>query len=194
MITNKLTKTIVITGATATGKTTLCRRLLTHFLVEPKPVHMTRELRKGEIENVDAICIGEDEFKNKFEQGIYIQDSLESMYFGNAYYGCPFEWITSTTTGDYTCVVSPTVMVAKKLKAQLGNKIVWIHLSADKDVLVERLHKRSPDMKIVDVQARMDRLAVKVDVTGSDILIDTSHLNAWEIFFQAMVKVNLCAE
>jgi len=45
MIANKLTKSVVITGGSGTGKTTLCRRLLTHFLLEPIPVHMTRKIR-----------------------------------------------------------------------------------------------------------------------------------------------------
>jgi guanylate kinase len=194
MITNKLGKTVVITGAAATGKTTLCRRLLTHFLVNPKPVHMTRKLRDGEIENVDAVFLTEEEFMLKFEQGVYIQDSLDSTYFSGAYYGCPLDWIESTDNGDYTCVVSPTILVARKIKERLGKKVVWIHLSADKDTLIERLRERSPHMRAEDVEARMSRAVAKIDVTGSDILIDTSHLKAWEIFFQAMVRINLCAE
>lgn len=194
MLTNKLRKTIVITGATATGKTTLCRRLLTHFLVDPKPVHTTRSLRVGEIENVDAVFLTEEEFKSRFEQGLYIQDSLDSMYFSGAYYGCPSDWIKSTDSGDYTCLVSPTVLVARKLKERLGKKVLWIHLSADKDTLIQRLRERSPLMEIADVEARMNRAVAKVDITGSDILIDTSRLKAWEIFFQVMVKINLCVE
>jgi guanylate kinase len=184
-----LCSSIIITGASVTGKTTLCRRLMVHFGLQPLPAHMTREPRNGEIENVDAIFITEDQFKTRFINGDYLQESLESAYFSGAYYGCPKEWISRTENEDYRCFVCPTVKMAKELKELLGQKIFWIHLIANKDVRLERLAKRNPNIKKEDFNARISRGEAVVDTTGHDLIIDTSYLNAWEIFFHALARL-----
>ena len=119
-IKKQLDKSVIITGATVTGKTTLCRRLIVHFGLDPMPVHTTRKLRDGEIENIDGIFISEQEYKTRFDNGEYLQESLESAYFSGAYYGCPREWINSTKHGNYSCFVCPTVKMAKEIKETLG--------------------------------------------------------------------------
>jgi guanylate kinase len=189
MITNKLSKSVVITGASVTGKTTLCRRLLVHFLVEPLPVHMTRLQRNGEIENVDAVFISEEQFKNNFVKGLYLQDTIESSYFAGAYYGCPTQWIENTLQGEFSCFVCPTVKMAQKLKNRLGNKIFWIHLITDSKTREERLSQRGSDEKQEGNSLRLQKGNETVDITGHDLKIDTSNLKAWEIFFRALVSI-----
>ncbi len=184
-----LSKSIIITGASVTGKTTLCRRLMVHFGLEPLPVHMTRELRGGEIENFDGVFIKEDEFKDRFSKGDYLQDTLESVYFSGAYYGCPREWIKNTKEGKYHCFVCPTVMMAKEIKEILGNNIFWVHLTTNKEVRLERLMRRNPNMEKDNFEARIKRGDAPVDISGNDLVIDTSYLNAWEIFFNALTRL-----
>lgn len=185
----KLDKSIIITGASATGKTTLCRRLMVHFGLQPLPAYMTRRSRDGEIENVDGMFITEEEFKNRFLRGDYLQDSLESAYFSGAYYGCPREWISYTINNDYHCFVCPTVKMARELKESLGQKIFWIHLVTNQDARIERLLQRSPNMKKEDFEKRIKKGDALVDTTGHDLTIDTSHLKAWEIFFHALTQL-----
>jgi len=185
----ELNKSIIITGASVSGKTTLCRRLIVHFGLQPIPVHMTREPRNGEIENVDAVFISEDKFKNNFLRGDYLQKSLESAYFSGAYYGCPKKWINYTLDNDYRCFVCPTVKMAKEIKESLKENIFWIHLITNKEVRLERLMKRSPNMKKEDFDARIEKGDAPVDTNGNDLIIDTSYLNAWEIFFNALAKL-----
>jgi ribose 1,5-bisphosphokinase PhnN len=79
--------------------------------------------------------------------------------------------------------------VAQKLKDTLGNKIIWIHLIADENILVQRLKKRNLEINDEDLTKRIERATAKVNINGSDFTIDTSNLNAWEIFFQALVKI-----
>jgi guanylate kinase len=189
MITNKLSKSIVITGASVTGKTTLCRRLQVHFLVEPLPVHMTRVQRNGEIENIDAVFISEGQFKNNFVKGLYLQDTLESSYFAGAYYGCPKLWVENTQRGEFSCFVCPTIKMAQKLKNELGNKIFWIHLVTDPRTREERLLQRASSEKQEDITLRLQRGNAVVDITGHDLQIDTSNLKAWEIFFKVLVSI-----
>jgi hypothetical protein len=40
-----------------------------------------------------------------------------------------------------------------------------------------------------DFEQRVERAIASVNVDDSDLIIDTSNLNAWEIFFQALVKI-----
>jgi guanylate kinase len=185
----KLNKSIIVTGASVAGKTTLCRRLMVHFELEPLPVHMTRESRNGEIENVDAIFINEDEFKSCFQKGYYLQDSLEASFFSGSYYGCPKKWLYNTKDGKYHCFVCPTVKMAKEIKEALGKKIFWIHLITNEHVRLERLMRRNPNMKKEYFDARINKGNASVDIAGHDLLIDTSYLNAWEIFFNALTRL-----
>lgn len=189
IIRKQLNKSIIITGASVTGKTTLCRRLIVHFGLDPMPVHTTRKLRDGEIENIDGIFISEQEYKARFDGGEYLQESLESAYFSGDYYGCPREWINSTKRGNYTCFVCPTVKMAKEIKETLGLKIFWIHLITDNDVRQQRLMRRNPNMQKEDFDTRIKRGDTTVDIIGNDLVIDTSYLNAWEIFFQALTRL-----
>lgn len=184
-----LDKSIIITGASVTGKTTLSRRLSVHFGLDPMPVHMTRDIRDGEIRNVDGIFITEEEFKKNIRDNYYIQESLRSAYFSGTYSGCPREWIEATIRGDWRCFVCPTVVIAGKIKKILKKNIFWIHLTTNEEVRRQRLMKRNPDMKKEDFNERIKRGGVFVDTTGCDLIIDTSRLNAWEIFFHALIKL-----
>lgn len=189
MITNKLSRSVVITGATVTGKTTLCRRLLVHFLVQPIPVHMTRLIRRGEVENIDAVFISEEQFKDNFAMGMYLQETLESAYFAGSYYGCSKKWIESTKLGDFTCFVCPTVKMAQKIKNEFGSKIFWVHLVSDHNTREERLITRNSSGKKEDIKTRLGKENTIVDITGHDLKIDTSNLKAWEIFFRVLVSI-----
>lgn len=184
-----LSKSIIITGASVTGKTTLCRRLIVHFGLDPIPVHTIRKLRDGEIKNIDGVFISKEEFKARFLRGEYLQESLESAFFSGAYYGCPRKWINSTKRGNYVCFVCPTVKMAKEIKDMLGPKIFWIHLIADNDVRRQRLMRRDPYIKKEDFDTRIKRGDATVDIAGNDLVIDTSYLNAWEIFFHALTRL-----
>lgn len=162
---------------------------MVNFGLQPSPVHMTRKPRNGEIENVDAIFITKDEFKNRFLHGEYLQESIESACFSGTYYGCPKEWINRTKNEDYHCFVCPTVKMAKELKKILKQNIFWIHLTTNKEVRLERLIKRNYNIKKEDFEARIERGDAIVDTTGHDLIIDTSYLNAWEIFFNALTRL-----
>lgn len=181
-----LSKSVVITGASVTGKTTLFRCLISHFGLDPMPVHTTRELRGGEVADVDAVFLSTEEFKKRFVNGDYIQESLESMYFSGAYYGCPREWINSTERGDHNCFVCPTVSTAKRIKEILKDKVFWIHMKANNDIRQTRLMRRNPEMTKEDFEARIKRGDTVVDVMGNDLVMDTSYLSANDIFFNAI--------
>lgn len=181
-----LEKSVVLTGPSASGKTTLHVCMTIHFSLVPDPVHTTRPLRVGEVSGVDVRSMSEEEYLQNFDAGAYLEDSPESAYFSGSYYGTPRAWIESTTRRDFNCFVCPTVKVARRLKEVLGGEIFWIHLSANEEVRMKRLAKRNPDMNMEDFSARVNRGSQKVDISGHDYCIDTSRLGARDIFLKAV--------
>lgn len=181
-----LNKSVIVTGASVTGKTTLFRCMVSYFNLEPIPVHTTRSLRGDEVAGVDMFFLSEDEFKVNFSKGFYIQESLEQSYFSGAYYGCPNSWINSVKNKKMNCFVCPTVFIANKVKKILQDKIFWIHMIADKNVRKDRLMRRNPEMTNEDFEIRIKRGDAVVDVSNSDLVIDSSYLSASDIFFKAI--------
>lgn len=189
MIASKLKKTVIITGASASGKTTLYRRMLVHFLFDPTPVHMTRRLRFGEVENVDAVFISEKKYKENFSKNLYLQEKIEDGYFNGTYSGCPKKWVSDTNMGRFSCVICPTEKMAKSLKETLGSKVLWVHLVASQSDRRCRLIKRSfGHIKEEDLTEKVRHGSRDVDIDGHDFLVDTSILNKWDVFFTVAVK------
>lgn len=189
MIKNNLEKSVIITGASTTGKTTLCRRLLTHFNVQPIPVHTTRQIRDGEIKDIDMIFVTKEEYKDNFSKNLYLEKTEDSGYFGGAYYGCPQRWVSATEESKFSCFVCPTVKMAQELKNDLQDKIFWIHLITDENVRKDRLFGRDKGMDLENLEKRLKKGSAQIDISGNDLVIDTSSLKPWEIFFRAMVKI-----
>jgi len=101
--------------------------------------------------------------------------------FCGIYYGCPVKWITLTKKGKYNCFVCPTVNIARKIKYALKDDIFWVHLTASSDVRLERMVKRDPTLNTDDIKIRVDRGDVPIDITGHDLLMNTSYKSASQI-------------
>lgn len=186
-----LQKSVILTGPSASGKTTLHCCLTLHFKLTPIPVHTTRELRTGEVQGVDIYHLSKDDYLKNFENKLYLEDSPEAAFFGGAYYGTPAKWIGETEQGHFNCFVCPTVKVARLAKERLGDAIFWIHLTASEEVRQQRISKRNPEMLKENVSARLNRGSQKVDITGHDYCIDTSYLGAYAIFERAVKRIHL---
>jgi guanylate kinase len=187
----ELQKSIILTGPSASGKTTLHCCFTLHFRLIPSPVHTTRDLRSGEVQGVDVYHLSEDAYFDNFEKDVYMEESPESAFFGGAYYGTPVKWIYETESGHFNCFVCPTVKVARLIKEKLGDKIFWIHLTASEYVRQQRISKRNPEMEQKNVSVRLNRGSQKIDLTGHDYCIDTSYLGAYSIFERAVKYIHL---
>ncbi len=186
-----LQKSIILTGPSASGKTTLHCCLTIYFGLIPSPVHTTRALRAGEVQGVDVYHLSEEDYFDNFEKELYLEDSPESAFFGGAYYGTPQKWVSETESRSFNCFVCPTVKVARLTKEKLGDKIFWIHLTASEHIRQQRIFKRNPEMEKENVSVRLNRGSQKVDITGHDYCIDTSYLGAYSIFERAVKNIHL---
>jgi guanylate kinase len=187
----ELQKSIILTGPSASGKTTLHCCLTLHFRLIPSPVHSTRDLRAGEVQGVDIDHLSKDAYFDNFEKGFYMEESPESAFFGGAHYGTPAKWISETEAKHFNCFVCPTVKVARSFKDKLGDSIFWIHLTASERIRQQRIFRRNPEMEKSNVSARLNRGSQKVDITGHDYCIDTSYLGAYSIFERAVKNIHL---
>ena len=103
-MTGPLDASIVLTGASAAGKTTLhCCLTIEHSLM-PSPIHTTRDIRAGELPGIDAVFVTEREYLENSIAGRYIESSPEDGYFGGAYYGCPKDWVKQTLLEDLSLI------------------------------------------------------------------------------------------
>lgn len=84
----------IVTGASASGKSTLINYAVNqgyNYL----PTHMTRHPREEEQNGKDAIFLTIEEFKNNFQNEIYLEESLDFALLKSLgiYYGTPKEWL-----------------------------------------------------------------------------------------------------
>ena len=74
---------IVITGASATGKTETARVLSTLFNIKKVVTHTTRPMRKGETDGVDYHFVSKEEFLKLKDEDYFV----ETTTYNNNYYG-----------------------------------------------------------------------------------------------------------
>jgi len=185
-----LNTSIILTGASAAGKTTLHCCLTVKYSLIPSPIHTTRDIRKGELPGIDAFFVDELQYLENLLAGCYVEESPEDGYFGGAYYGCPKDWIKQTLLEDCNCYVCPTVRIARILKQRLGRRVVWIHLIASERVRLHRLRKRNPEMPIEQIDQRILAGRRRLDLRLCDATIDTSFLKPRDILLRANFSIS----
>ena len=76
---------IVISGASGTGKGTVCKKLLSEMKMYYSISATTRQPREGETDGVEYFFISVEEFKNKIAEGKFLE---YAEVYGN-FYGTP---------------------------------------------------------------------------------------------------------
>ena len=76
---------IVISGASGTGKGTVCKKLLSETKMYYSISATTRQPREGETDGVEYFFISVEEFKNKIAEGKFLE---YAEVYGN-FYGTP---------------------------------------------------------------------------------------------------------
>ena len=86
----------IVTGASASGKTTLIEQAIAGGYTYI-PTHTTRLPRPGEVPGVHGVFLRKEQFKDNFRQGLYIEGplGLEFAYMAeiDTYYGSPREQV-----------------------------------------------------------------------------------------------------
>jgi guanylate kinase len=174
-----VSKSIMLTGASATGKSTLARYCQEAFLLERIPGHTTRERRIGECHGFDFIYISKEEFLSNFQKGYYCDPSLEVTMYLNNYYGSPWLWVSQLDDTNKMIIFTPTsVITADFIKNERPEKIFWVHLYTDNEEREERLKERNISKKEILYRLRNgDSHGV---VQKAHLNINTAKLNPME--------------
>ena len=133
-------KSFIVTGASASGKTTLINLAKEDGYIY-LPTHMTRKPRVTEINHVDAIFLNNQEFENNFFNGDYLEDTLEFAFLQslNVYYGTPKKWLNYLSGNGY-CATPVSIKIASEIKRVTN--VMWIHLYCDEIDRYNRLLSR----------------------------------------------------
>lgn len=165
----------MLTGAPATGKTTVMRELLRDHGYTPSPDITTRPIRPGEVNGTDKTFVTVDTFKDLYNDGRLIEPTLEYCNYQGNYYGSPTEWLDSDELGSSRILTCVAAMIAKEVRKQ-NNNILWVHLeSADSD-RADRLAARG--ISKAAIAKRLDNSGGDSHLrpAGIDLSINTSRL------------------
>ena len=125
-------RSFIITGASASGKTTLINEAKNQNYIY-LPTHMTRKPRDSEKNGIDAIFINAEQFIANYNKGIYLEPSLDFALLKNLgiYYGTPSLWLNYLALEGY-CASPVSIEIANSIVSSL--KVCWVHLyCSDKD-------------------------------------------------------------
>ncbi len=170
-------QSFIVTGASASGKSTLINEARKNYIY--LPTHMTRDLRKNEVNGIDAIFINEEQFIKNFNEGMYLEDSLDFAFVHSLrnYYGSPSMWIEKLKEDGY-CASPVSIVIAEKI-VSLCTNLCWVHLYCPNEIRYERLINRGISQE--EASRRMNTGDSRNIPQKANLVLDTSKNSPVEI-------------
>lgn len=169
-------KSFIVTGASASGKTTLINEAIKNGFMH-LPTHTTRSPRVGEKPGIHNEYIGFKQFKANFEQGMYFEPSLQYAEKNGIYYGTPRDWL-NCLKGENFCATPITPLIAKMICAQIN--VLWISLVCDDFIRRTRLMERGISEE--EIEARLNTVEEQRILPPERVVFDTTFLLPSDIF------------
>lgn len=133
---------IVISGPSGAGKGTICKRLLQkHPELNLSVSATTRLPRSGEIDGVNYHFMTKDDFKNKIEDG----DFLEYAEVYDNYYGTPKSNVEEILNSGKDVILEIDIQGALKVKENSENGVFIFILPPSMEELKQRIIKRGSE-------------------------------------------------
>lgn len=133
-------KVLFILGGSASGKSTICNKLVEETSFKPIISHTSRPIREGEEEGVSYYYINKKEFLKEILKGNMIEFSI----YNNWFYGIHKNSINSDF--DYIMVIEPKGY--RKLKKKCPNNMsIYIDVNDKKKLLRSLEREENPDCK-----------------------------------------------
>ena len=144
---------IVLAGKSASGKNFAARKL-EEYGYETIVTYTTRPKRKGEKQDITYHFISDEEFKQKINEGFFVEWKSYITNEGIWYYGSSLEDIENA---DDKSVIILTPQGYRDIKKKLPDKnIACIYLYENIDTMRKRLSKRGDDPKEVERRIKSD--------------------------------------
>src|SRR5574344_568009 len=156
---------IILCGASASGKSEICKSLCFNFGYVKFVTTTTRSKRVGEVNGVDYNFISIEEFENKIKNNEFI----EYVKYNNNYYGTEKKSI-----GDHAALITEPNGLRKFM--QLNNPhIISFFLICDEKVRRQRMINRLDKKADIEARIKNDRVNFLIlKDTKLDFLINTS--------------------
>ena len=144
-------RSFIVTGASATGKSTLIRAAIKSGYLNI-PTQTTRRPWWGEENGVDALFLTEEEFGAHVKEGMFLEDFDPALLEKHGiYYGTIKKALTLLTRSSYCC--SPgSIQIAEQISRI--TKVYWVHLICTNEDRYNRLRERG--LSDEEVRERMN--------------------------------------
>lgn len=157
---------IVLTGASASGKTVTALDLQKRFGLVKAVTTTTREKRVGETDGIEYFFITKEEFQKRLKENKFVEHSI----YNNNYYGCGVDQVS-----DNKIVVLDPNGLHSFLKLKNKN-IVSFLLIADEKTRRERMFSRGDKEENVKQRLKNDVVDFSLEKIGKvDFVIDTEN-------------------
>jgi guanylate kinase len=164
---------IIISAPSGTGKSTLCRKLISDFSNACYSVSVTtRAPRHGEVQGKDYFFVSKNEFKQKIKRGELAEWALVHGH----YYGTPKNFLKKNLVKGRDVILDIDVRGAMKLKKRYPQG-VFIFLAPPSFSELERRIKGRRSNSEATIKKRLTNARWEIGQTGSyDYLVINERL------------------
>lgn len=158
---------IILTGQSASGKTTIANDLIKRFGYQKFITHTTRAPRIGEVNHVDYHFVSREEFLEKKKNGKFI----ETMEYNGNLYGSSIDDI-----GDNKVLIVD-INGANHFSEHVSNDSVFFFIVCDDKITKKRMIERGD--KQVDIEKRLKSDKILFDkslMKRINYVIDTTNI------------------
>lgn len=168
---------LIINGVSGSGKTTFINSFKNKEGYQIIPSITTRKKRAGEKEGEDYYFTSISHFERMIQNDELVDYSL----FLNNYYGLTKENIKKALKENEIVIVNSNVSGMLRIKNYFSSiiKVVTIHLTADRNVLTDRLLLRGSKERLETLEEELSATTH----TNYDITLDTSNGIDFEQFY-----------
>ena len=134
---------ILLVGASASGKSVVAKKLFEKYNIKKVITYTTRDIRVGEVNDVDYHFISKEEFEFKIKNNFFI----ETACYNNNYYGTAYEDISK----DKVIILEPNG--ANVYYDKLKDQVCIIFLQASEEERRKRMELRGDSLE--NIQKRL---------------------------------------
>ena len=142
---------IIILGKTCSGKDTIVNKLIDPHGFKKIVTSTTRPMRKGEKQDITYHFLSEEGFKQKINEGYFVEYKTYDTEFGKWYYGTSLEDLENA---DNKSVIILTPDGYRDVVNKLSKKPIAIYIYANNATIKKRLLKRGDDKN--EAQRRLE--------------------------------------
>jgi len=142
---------IVLSGASASGKTEVAKLLAKKYGITKVVTTTTRDMRIGEVDGRDYFFVDKEKFEDMLREDLFVEHTL---YNGNSYGS------TKDQIADNKCIVAD--LAGLRSYIALGDKkIISFFLDASEEKRHQRMLERGDDLEKIASRIAHDRKAFK---------------------------------